>query len=605
MIRLLRMPVIALAVVLIGCVPGSRAFAAESPPLNAPVMPLSALEPGMTGTVWTVFRGTEPEPFEVEVTGVIENSLGPGKSMILCQLTDDRVQHMGAVAGMSGSPLYINGRLAGALSYQVQRFETVRFAGFTPAEDLLEVRRIAMDLSGGLPGSGGTLPAGQTPLNGESASATEPLAGGGLNGIEPLTPVFSFGGLSPAVTNLMAEPFRQLGLQTTGLGGAQSMDTDTMPAAEPAPLRAGQAVGAALAIGDITLAGTGTVSHVDGDRVLAFGHPLLGLGTVEVPMTTADIVAILPSNLSSFKIANTGSVIGTVRQDRLSAIYGEIGPQPEMVPVTVHTPARTLNFSTVRHPRLTPMITAAGLAQAVLGSNDAELSEGFDVTIDVLFPGGEELKISQLYAGPAGFQAGLNGLVRGLSTWLQNPVEEVFPANVEFTVTPLPANPTASLDNMRFSPRIAKPGAELTVTLGLRDFQSTPWTEQIHLPIAEDWTGRKLELVVTSGAVLDLLSGAQNFYPVSQIRDFDAYLHAINHHRRTDGLYIAVVTPTEVFKDQTAATLELPGSLARVARRADETRYSQREIREVLWETHVMPGRLVPGMVRRAFEVSP
>src|SRR3954464_6134811 len=109
-------------------------------PADAPIIPLDELKPGQQGVVWTVFRGTEPEPFAVEVTGVLRNALGPGKSLILCQLTDPRVQNMGAVAGMSGSPLYIEGRLAGALSYQIQRFETVRFAGFTPAADLSEVR---------------------------------------------------------------------------------------------------------------------------------------------------------------------------------------------------------------------------------------------------------------------------------------------------------------------------------------------------------------------------------------------------------------------------------------------------------------------------------
>src|SRR2546426_562062 len=115
-----------------------RLFASQ--PANAVVIPLDQLKPGQHGEVWTVFKGTEPEPFSVEVTGILRNALGPGKSLILCQLTDPRVQNMGAVAGMSGSPLYIDGKLAGALSYQIQRFETVRHAGFTPAADLAEVR---------------------------------------------------------------------------------------------------------------------------------------------------------------------------------------------------------------------------------------------------------------------------------------------------------------------------------------------------------------------------------------------------------------------------------------------------------------------------------
>src|SRR5688500_1330019 len=116
----------------------SRAVFAQ--PADAPVIPLDELKPGQQGVVWTVFQGTQPEPFSVEVTGVLRNALGPGKSLIVCQLTDPRVQKMGAVAGMSGSPLYVDGKLAGALSYQIQRFETVRHAGFTPAADLDEVK---------------------------------------------------------------------------------------------------------------------------------------------------------------------------------------------------------------------------------------------------------------------------------------------------------------------------------------------------------------------------------------------------------------------------------------------------------------------------------
>ncbi|MFM7751685.1 MAG: SpoIVB peptidase S55 domain-containing protein, partial [Opitutaceae bacterium] len=119
-----------------------------APPLDAPPLPLEELKAGTKGQVWTVFRGTEPEPFDVLVTGVLHNAIGPGKSLIVCELTDPRVQSMGAVAGMSGSPLYVEGKLAGALSYQIQRFETVRHAGFTPVADLDEVKaRVAPGLA--------------------------------------------------------------------------------------------------------------------------------------------------------------------------------------------------------------------------------------------------------------------------------------------------------------------------------------------------------------------------------------------------------------------------------------------------------------------------
>ncbi|MEO7597709.1 MAG: SpoIVB peptidase S55 domain-containing protein, partial [Opitutus sp.] len=173
----------------------SRSIGAQ--PVTREIFPLDQLQAGQRGEVWTVFRGTEPEPFAVEVTGVVRNALGPGKSLILCQLTDPRVQLMGAVAGMSGSPLYIDGKLAGALSYQIQRFETVRFAGFTPAADLVEV---------------------QTKMAAAAARSAPPIAT--LDGeFRPLRPVFTLSGLSPAVADLFAPRFAALGLSASALGG--------------------------------------------------------------------------------------------------------------------------------------------------------------------------------------------------------------------------------------------------------------------------------------------------------------------------------------------------------------------------------------------------
>src|SRR5215212_5952859 len=176
-----------------------RAVVAQ--PADAPVLSLDELKPGQQGEVWTVFQGTEPEPFAVEVTGVLRNALGPGKSLIICQLTDPRVQNMGAVAGMSGSPLYIDGKLAGALSYQIQRFETVRHAGFTPAADLDEVKNRASLQSNAL------------------ASTTSPASSVDTP-YRSLQPVFTLGGLSPAVADLFAPRFAALGLSATALGGS-------------------------------------------------------------------------------------------------------------------------------------------------------------------------------------------------------------------------------------------------------------------------------------------------------------------------------------------------------------------------------------------------
>jgi hypothetical protein len=188
---------------------GALFSAAAEQPAGAAIYPLDELKPGLQGEVWTVFQGTQPEPFAVEVTGVLRNALGPGKSLIVCRLTDARVQKMGAVAGMSGSPLYIDGRLVGALSYQIQRFETERYAGFTPAADLAEVNDRAP--STGRPAELVAAASSETPF-------------------KALTPVFTLGGLSPVVADLFAPRFAALGLNATALGGStQSSSEETSP----------------------------------------------------------------------------------------------------------------------------------------------------------------------------------------------------------------------------------------------------------------------------------------------------------------------------------------------------------------------------------------
>ncbi|MEO6992188.1 MAG: SpoIVB peptidase S55 domain-containing protein, partial [Lacunisphaera sp.] len=283
-------------------------------PVNAPLISINELQPGMKGEVWTVFKGCTPEAFAVQVTGILRNALGPGKSLILCELTDSRVQLMGAVAGMSGSPLYVDGKLAGVLSYQIQRFETVRYAGFTPISDMMEVSS--------LPTIKGGITPEPIPVKTDRDTRTTEMS---IGQFTPMTPAFSLGGLSPNVAAAMEPRFSALGLNISGLSGNMgSGDGDNPPITLPKELHPGGVVAVALAIGDITIAGTGTVSHVDGNRILAFGHPMLSLGATELPMASAEIVAILPSQFNSVKVSNTGGIIGSFSQDRLSGIYGEL-----------------------------------------------------------------------------------------------------------------------------------------------------------------------------------------------------------------------------------------------------------------------------------------
>jgi hypothetical protein len=565
-----------------------------SQPVDAPIIPLDELKPGQQGVVWTVFQGTQPEPFSVEITGVLRNALGPGKSLIVCQLTDPRVQKMGAVAGMSGSPLYVEGKLAGALSYQIQRFETVRHAGFTPAADLDEVKNKAALQSNAL------------------ASTGRPSAD---SSYRTLQPVFTMGGLSPAVAELFAPQFSALGLNATALGGSTQSGTSEAAATlapagsvKPASLKPGGAVAVALATGDITLAGTGTVSRVDGQRVTAFGHPMLSLGEVALPMCAAEIITILPSQMQSIKIANTGSVIGTITQDRLSAVSGTLGSGPEMIKVEVTVnpvrgAPRTLKFSVARQQQLTPTIVAAGVSQAILGSNDAGLANGFRLKSDVSFPASARIAFQTLYSGPQGFAQGLSEFVQGLAANLHNPYAKTFPEHVAFTIEPLETNPAVTLDMFQLSRTTASAGQVVQATIAWRDWQGAAHRETFDLNIDPAWTGKQLEVILAPGRALDSLTGRPRQISASELRSFEAYIAAMRDDRPTDGVCIAVVEKTSLFSDQTVATPEAPGSIERIARGADEARFRRREALLPLWETHVLPGKLLNTIVRRPLNV--
>lgn len=612
-------PVLILAAALLWAGGTADPARADTPPL----LPVAELRPGMEGVVWTVFRGTEPESFKVQVTGVVANALGPGKAMILCRLTDPRVQASGATAGMSGSPLYIDGKLAGALSYQVQSFETERYAGFTPAADLAEVRDLGRSAKGRSPAPSpvpptppgpSPLPTGEQPLRGELGAAGTRAVSAGNGSWSPLRPVFLLGGVSPAVAAVVGPQFAALGIEVSSLGGSASETAPAASQAKAAPaapprLKPGSAVAVGLAVGDITLAGTGTVSLVDGDVITAFGHPLLSLGAAALPLCSSEIVTILPSSFRSVKIANTGDVIGTLEQDRLSAVSGRLGPGPAMIDVEVSIPgngrpARALRFRAVRQPYLTAQIIGTAVLQGLAGSNDAGVSEGFRLAGRLRFAGGETLETKALYPGPQAFILALTDFVAQLNQQLHNPYERNYPEQVHFSVEALQANPIAVVQGLNVSRRMIRPGETVDITVSWRDYQGEDRREVVPVAIPAAWAGKTLEIVLAGGRQLDELTGEPRARLAAQFRSLGAYLDTLRRARASDGLYLAVLERSALFTDQGRPTQALPGSLERIARASDEARYQSTEALRPLWERHLLPGRLAQAEVRKLLQVA-
>ena len=380
----------------------------------------------MTATAWTVFRGNKPEPMQVEILGVLRGGRGPGHDMILAQLHGAKPEYTGVVAGMSGSPVYIDNRLLGSLSYRIGQFSKDPIAGITPIEQMLEVRDLPIpDLSGdnNLQASSQS---DSPPALDSTRRQTMPESNEGMSFQAMETPLV-MSGFRPEVIRLWQQKMAGTSLDMVSAGGGSSMASTKPSAAAIASVIPGFAVSAQLVRGDLEIAATCTVTYVDPKQLLACGHPILQAGPVSMPMTTTDVIATLASPLNAFKIINTGEPIGAFTEDRDAAIRGVLGQTAHMIPVHIEVHRekgeRALNIEVVDLPSLTPLAVMVSLYQSLLANNDSTAETSYHVTgsinLDQHSPSPLDLWISASDQLPASLNAALQVGTRFHSALLQ------------------------------------------------------------------------------------------------------------------------------------------------------------------------------------------
>ena len=286
------------------------------------IFPLSEVRAGQHGIGKTVFSGSKIEEFQVEILGVLEN-LGPRQSVILARLSGGPLQNTGVMQGMSGSPVYINGRLVGAVALAFN-FAKEPIAGIRPIEEMLAI-------SG--PAAGKTTPEPRAarrdiPLSASLAGFENPSA----SLVEIATPV-SFSGFTSGTLDRFAPELKKLGMEARqGISSGGALPSKL---GNPAQLRPGDMISVDLLSGDLTVGAEGTVTEVDGKRIYAFGHRFMSVGETELPFARAEVLALLPNLAASFKISSAREWMGTITQDRSTSIYGELGRKAETVPVAI------------------------------------------------------------------------------------------------------------------------------------------------------------------------------------------------------------------------------------------------------------------------------
>ncbi|HEX9459496.1 MAG TPA: SpoIVB peptidase S55 domain-containing protein [Thermoanaerobaculia bacterium] len=345
-------------------------------------MPFSQVRKGMHGYGETVFDGTKLERFDVEITGILQN-IGPGQDLILAKVSGPMIDRAGVIAGMSGSPIYIDGKVIGALAYSWQ-FAKEAMAGITPIDEMLKIAQVDGGPAGALVAATPRMSGGeflQAMIEHKTADKFESMMSSltgaspasAVAGAKPIAVPLSMSSFSPDTLGRFGKYLDPLGFMPVPAGASSTSATTSTTASKE--FAAGDAIGAVLLRGDFNVAATGTVTYIDGDRVYAFGHPFLDMGQVAFPMAKSEIVGVLPSLASSFKFANTGAVVGAFRQDRAVGIMGVMGEKADMIPVDLEVegsgPAQKYHVDVLRHSQLTPLILAMAADTVVANSQRA------------------------------------------------------------------------------------------------------------------------------------------------------------------------------------------------------------------------------------------
>ena len=384
---------------------------------NSNFFPLSELKEGMRGTARTVFRGSEAEEFNVEILGVVPGAIGPKQDMIIGRLSGGGADRTSVFAGMSGSPVYINGKLVGAISYSFP-FSKEPICGITPIEQMLAIfvqtqkikTKVREPRTVSFAELASTSWKPELPRNAIVSSSI--LSGVSTNSLlaqvagqsfQPIATPVSFNGISTDVLNLFAPQLMSVGLlPVAGISGAASITP--LKKADETTLVGGDSVSMQLTRGDYSLAAAGTVTYRDGEKIYAFGHPFLSLGTSDLPMSESHVVTVIPNINNSFKLAVPDAMVGSMTQDRATGVFGKLGQSPKMIPVTINVETSrgqtdTLKFEVATDDFLTPLLLNITIYNSAVAQERSIGDSTVEVSGEIKIKDQDSIRIERRFAG--------------------------------------------------------------------------------------------------------------------------------------------------------------------------------------------------------------
>jgi hypothetical protein len=516
------------------------------------IFPLSQVQPGMKCVVYTIFTGDEIEKVNLVVLGVLHNALGPKQDIILVQLLGEKVEHTGVVAGMSGSPVYYDGKLVGALSLKLGAFTKEAIGGVTPIENMLDVEKApeppanlsapASATSTQQTNTGMAYSASRIPLPENFARQTSAGVGQFLVPIE--TPLISAG--------LYPETIAQFSKQLSGWGMTMMAGGTAASSPADAQLKPGDMVGVELIRGDLSITPGCTVTTVDHGKVLACGHPIFSFGNVSMPMARAHVLTTLASAMASTKIITTGGTIGTLTQDRVTAIAGRLGSGPPMIPVDVTLVTgdaqKQFHFEVIESPQLTPLLVGLATYNGIVGN--AAYGEGSTLQLDgeIAIKNHTTVQLKDLFAPtdvpvPGGFFVATD--VQAIFAQIySNPYEIPHVAGVHLRVTALPERRAATIDDAWVEANEVRPGQTVNVKVQLRPYRGATFVQEFPITIPMQAARGPLQLVISDAETVNRTVQSLTASSQGQLPGLEELLKLMNREHQNDRLYATLLQPT-------------------------------------------------------------
>jgi len=526
-------------------------------PLPFETIPIEDIHPGMVGEGRTVFSGDTIESFKVTILGVLRN-VGPNANLILAELEGGPLAHTGVIAGMSGSPVYIDGKLIGAIAFAFP-FAKDPIAGITPIQEMIDatatpsLRRAQAPLA--------------FPLTSEKLAAIAParlqpipLQGVSLTGVHVLQPHLgknlvpiaspaSLVGFPPESFNLVAPLLRELGIEPL-MGGAvvpsgqNGAGASLEASLEDDPLEPGDSVGVGLVTGDLQISATGTVTHVDPETgtVYAFGHPLFNLGPIQYPMTRSEVHLVLPSLMNSFKMASSGATIGTWVQDRSTAIKGVLNIRPRMIPleVTVTTSRgqeKHYALEIVDDQLFSPILAYASLI-AILQSTERQFgSQTVKVSAWLETADNGIVNVEDIFTDQQAAISASAMVAAPLAFLLNNDFKDIKLEKIRVGVEATETRQTARLSRAWLDTDQVVPGGTVKLKILLKTYRGEELLETVDINIPVNTPSGRVSLMIADAATLSAVErreARQEFVP----KDMSQLVRAINALRKNNRLYI-------------------------------------------------------------------